>query len=70
MHIHTNSFGDVFDNGNSYIIIEFRTTWAAVGKLKNVLNKLDIAINIRKICILSVLTYDVETMTLTIHPAN
>lgn len=61
-------------NQSAEVTRRIRLTWAAVGKLKNVIHNKDIPINLkRKVfnsCILPVMTYGMETMALTIKSAN
>jgi len=51
-----------------------RLTWAAVGKLGTTLRNPTLPINLKKkvfkTCVLSVLTYGIETMTLIVKSAN
>jgi len=54
--------------------VRIRLTWAAVGKLGTTLRNSTLPINLKKkvfnTCVLPVLTYGMETMTLTVKSAN
>jgi len=69
---HTITLGK--ENQTAEITGRIRLTWAAVGKLGTTLRKPTLPINLKKkvfnTCVLPVLTYGMETMTLTVKSAN
>jgi len=62
------------ENQTAEITRRIRLTWAAVGKLGTTLRTSTLPINLKKkvfnTCVLSVFTYGMETMTLTVKSAN